>query len=88
VKTAYKKRFLKDANNLPEEIKESILDIVFKQIPEIENVQDINNLKKLSGFKNFYRIRYSGYRIGITVQQDRVVFLRVLHRKDIYKFFP
>ncbi len=88
MKAAYKKKFLKDANNLPDQIKKVILDIAFKQIPEIENIQDINNLKKLSGFKNFYRIRYSDYRIGIALQEDKVVFIRVLHRKDIYKFFP
>ncbi len=88
MKTAYKKRFLKDADNLPDQIKKDILDFAFKQIPEIENVQDINNLKKLSGFKNFYRIRYSDYRIGIVLQKDKIVFIRVLHRKDIYKFFP
>ncbi len=45
MKTAYKKRFLKDANNLPDQIKKDILDVAFKQIPEIENIQDINNLK-------------------------------------------
>jgi mRNA interferase RelE/StbE len=88
VKIAYKKKFLKDVNNLPDEVKSAILNIAFKQIPDVENIQDINNLKKLSGFKNFYRIRYSDYRIGITVQQDRIVFLRILHRKDIYKYFP
>ncbi len=88
MKIAYKKIFLKDVNKLPDQIKKAILDIAFKQIPEIENIQDINNLKKLSRFKNFYRIRYSDYRIGIAVQQDKIVFFRVLHRKDIYKFFP
>ena len=88
MKTAYKKNFLKDANNLPDQIKSAILDIAFRQIPDTENIQNINNLKKLSGFKNFYRIRYSDYRIGITIKHDKVVFLRVLHRKDIYKYFP
>ncbi len=88
MKTAYKKKFLKDANKLPDQIKSTILHIAFKQIPDTENIEDINSLKKLSGFKDFYRIRYSGYRIGIAVQQDKVVFFRVLHRKDIYKYFP
>ena len=88
MKTSYKKKFLKDVNKLPDQIKQGVLDIAFKQIPEIENIQDFSNLKKLSGFKNFYRIRYSDYRIGIAVQQDKIVFFRVLHRKDIYKFFP
>jgi len=88
VKTAYKNRFLKDAKKLPDKIKSAVLDIAFKQIPNLENIQDIGNLKKLSGFKDFYRIRYSDYRIGIIVRHDKVVFLRVLHRKDVYKYFP
>ena len=88
MKIAYKKKFLKDVNKLPAQIKKAILDIAFKQIPGIKDIQDFSNLKKLSGFKNFYRIRYSDYRIGIAVQQEKIIFFRVLHRKDIYKFFP
>ena len=88
MKIAYKKKFLKDVNKLPDHIKNGIMDIVFKQIPELENIHDFGGLKKLSGFKNFYRIRCSDYRIGIAIQQDKVIFFRVLHRKDIYKFFP
>ncbi len=88
MKTTYKKRFLKDVNSLPAQVKESILHIAFKQIPDAENIQEIKGLKKLSGYKDFYRIRHSDYRIGIFVKQDRVVFVRVLHRNDIYKYFP
>ena len=88
MKTVYKSRFLKDAEKLPDKIKSAVLEIAFKQVPNLENIQDIGNLKKLSGFKDFYRIRYSDYRIGIVARHDEVVFLRVLHRKDVYKYFP
>jgi hypothetical protein len=27
-------------------------------------------------------------RIGITIEDDLVTFVRVLHRKEIYRFFP
>jgi len=53
VKIAYKKKFLKDVNKLPDHIKNGIMDIAFKQILEIENIQDFSYLKKITGFKNF-----------------------------------
>ena len=60
----------------------------------IENVQAsgefsaIRGIRKLSGFKNFYRIRIADYRIGLLIKGDTVQFIRCLHRKDIYRYFP
>jgi mRNA interferase RelE/StbE len=28
------------------------------------------------------------YRIGIEVLEDEVIFVRMLHRRDIYRYFP
>lgn len=33
-------------------------------------------------------MRVGEFRIGITVKQDTVVFVRCLDRKEIYKYFP
>lgn len=53
-----------------------------------QNIADIQGIKKLKGYENFYRFRVRDYRLGFVVEDDRVVFLRYLHRKDIYKYFP
>jgi mRNA interferase RelE/StbE len=53
-----------------------------------ESLGEINNLKKMQGYESFYRIRLGDYRIGIEVFEDEIIFVRFLHRKDIYKFFP
>ncbi|MEH1829111.1 MAG: type II toxin-antitoxin system RelE/ParE family toxin [Nostoc sp.] len=45
------------------------------------------NLKKLQGYENAYRIRVGDYRIGIIFDGETVLFQRVLHRKDIYRYF-
>ena len=55
---------------------------------EPQNLKDIPNLKKLSGYKNVYRIRVGEYRIGLYVEEDTIVFARILPRKEIYRFFP
>lgn len=46
------------------------------------------NLKKMSGASGFYRIRMGDYRIGVAVEAGVVEFVRVLHRRDIYRYFP
>jgi len=48
----------------------------------------VSNLTKLSGSSGFYRIRVGDYRIGIAVEEDEVEFVRCLHRRDIYRYFP
>ena len=88
MKAVYKKRFLTDLNNLPAQVKEKIQEIVFYQIPKAEDIREIRGIRKLSGYQEFYRLRYSDYRIGISVKKDRMIFFRVMHRKDIYKYFP
>ncbi len=36
----------------------------------------------------YYRIRVGDYRIGVEVVGDEILFVRILHRKDIYRYFP
>ena len=43
----------------------------------------------MEGFTDFYRIRIGDYRVGIELENDNsVTFLKLKHRKDIYKYFP
>jgi mRNA interferase RelE/StbE len=53
------------------------------------SLNEIKNLKKLSGFKNYYRIKIGDYRIGFELIDKTIVrFIIFTHRKDIYKKFP
>ncbi|MBF0317925.1 MAG: type II toxin-antitoxin system RelE/ParE family toxin [Nitrospirae bacterium] len=45
-------------------------------------------ISKIKDQDGFYKIRVGDYRIGIFVDNDTVEFRRVLHRRDIYRFFP
>ena len=46
---------------------------------------EIQNLKKMEGHKNYYRIRIGNYRIGLKIINNTIYLIRFLHRKDIYK---
>lgn len=50
---------------------------------------DLPNIKKLTGFKNYYRIRIGEYRLGFEkIDEKTLRFILIAHRKDIYKLFP
>lgn len=80
--------FYKDLRNIKNK---DLLDRIREAIEYIEktqNLHDITNLKKLKGGSNYYRIRVGEYRIGLTIENDTVSFVRCLNRKEIYRYFP
>ena len=69
----------------------ALLEKVKQAIINAENaveVQHIPNIKKMVGFKTFYRIRVGDYRIGIELKKDTIWFITIADRKEIYKKFP
>ncbi len=61
---------------------------LIEQVESAATLDDISNLKKLKGGENYYRIRIGGYRCGLIVENDTVTFVRFLHRRDVYHYFP
>ncbi|MFH0924318.1 MAG: type II toxin-antitoxin system RelE/ParE family toxin [bacterium] len=85
----FKNTFLKDLEKLPKDIKEEVKTLVFRDIPKLPDISQIGSLKKIKGKETFYRIRTGDYRLGFEFKnKSTLVFYRVLHRKDIYRYFP
>ncbi|MEH2456818.1 type II toxin-antitoxin system RelE family toxin [Nostoc sp.] len=84
----FKKSFEKDLNNIRDEVLLKKIKAVIEEVENTENLADISNIKKLQADGNYYRIRIGDYRVGIAVSESVVLFLRVLHRKDVYRYFP
>jgi mRNA interferase RelE/StbE len=87
----YKESFLKDLSKIqPHKTRESIEKLVFEQIPSLENPFLYKGLEAMHGYRDFYKIRIRHFRIGIRIekQSQQVEFRRILHRKDIYRYFP
>ena len=64
-------------------IKEAI-----ERVEAAETLHEVPNLAKMSGSSGFYRIRVGDYRIGLVVEGEEVEFVRCLHRRDVYRYFP
>jgi len=72
-----------DSSQLKADIANAILNV-----ESVDNRRQINQLKKLKGYKQYYRIRIGNYRIGIKIEADTVIFVAIDHRKNIYRIFP
>ena len=84
----FRDSFLKDVKQIKEKrVKKKIAGVV-TDARAASSLSDIRNLKKMEGSEYYYRIRIGDYRIGIKLQNKTLVFLRCLHRKDIYRYFP
>ena len=88
MKTIFLESFERDIRKLKEiKIKSELLELI-DYIKESGSLTEIKNLKKIKGEKKFYRIRVGDYRLGIKIEGETVTFIRFLHRKDIYRYFP
>ena len=83
-----KRAFIKDIKAIQRETRERIEDFIFQVVPGVNSITELKNVKKISGYTNYYRIRFGDYRVGFEHRKDKIVFYRALHRKDIYRYFP
>ena len=85
----FDKSFEKSLDKIMDKALFNKIDKLIEQIEKVNSLSELLNIKKLSGFKNYYRIRIGDYRIGFEKINDSTIrFIVVAYRKDIYKIFP
>jgi mRNA-degrading endonuclease RelE of RelBE toxin-antitoxin system len=70
---------------------QNTLDKVYDVIENIKSsnsLHQVKNIKKLQGYPNAFRIRLGDFRLGLFCENDTVIFVRLLSRKDMYNKFP
>jgi mRNA interferase RelE/StbE len=82
------KVFVKELAKLPAKERLKVEKLVFEEVESYDSTAEIPNLKKLKGYRNYYKIRFGDYRAGLKLENNILYFERILHRKDIYKFYP
>ena len=88
MKVEFRKSFTKDLKNVADK---NVLKRVKEAIEAVENAEtltEISNRKKLKGEKNYFRLKLGDFRLGFALENDTIIFVRFLPRKDIYKYFP
>jgi len=88
VNDEFKSSFVKDLKKIKKKHLQSQIRELIEKVESTENMTELENVKKLSGSDVYYRIRLGDYRFGLKIENEIVCFVRFLHRKDIYRYFP
>lgn len=85
----YDQSFLKSVAKLKNAtIRKRLLKFI-ESAEQAHSVSELRGTKKLAGFKDYYRTRLGDYRLGfISTKHDRIRLIIILHRKEIYNYFP
>jgi mRNA interferase RelE/StbE len=88
VKVEFRDSFVKDLKSIKDK---SLLKRVAETVEAVEqadSLASVPNLKKLKGAGSYFRLRVGDYRVGVALENDAVIFVRFLNRKEVYKYFP
>lgn len=88
MKVTFRDSFAKDLKNVKEKGLLNRVREIIEAVEKSDSLADLASLKKLKGGGNYFRLRVGDYRIGMSLENDTVIFVRLLNRKDIYKYFP
>jgi mRNA interferase RelE/StbE len=78
VKTRFRASFTKDLQHIQDRAVLQHIREITERIEQARALDEVPNVKKLSDAGRAYRVRVDGI----------VTFVRALHRKDIYRYFP
>jgi mRNA-degrading endonuclease RelE of RelBE toxin-antitoxin system len=82
------KQFEKDTEKeLSQKMRLRLAEII-EELQKVSKPSEINNIKKLRGFKSAYRIKMGDYRIGFILEDNLIKLSRIMNRKEIYRYFP
>lgn len=88
MKVEYRKKFLKELSQLPLNPRLDVEVFIFEILPEASTLTAIGKVEKMKGYKNFFKVRFGNYRLGLQLVDDIVIVEIIAHRKEIYKLFP
>jgi mRNA interferase RelE/StbE len=88
VKIAFRDSFRRDLRAIRDKRLLRRVKEVIEAVETVDALALLPNLKSLKGTKNYFRLRVGDYRIGLAFEDETVIFVRFLNRKEIYRYFP
>ena len=84
----FKRRFLKELAKVPASPRKEVETFVFEKLPAAKTLSELENLEAMKGYHGFYKVRFGDWRLGLRFEKDTLSVERILHRKEIYRYFP
>ncbi len=86
--TAFRESFVRDLRRITDQRILARVQAVIEAVEAADSLSEVSHLKKLRSGGDCYRVRIGDYRIGLVSRGELATFVRCLHRKEIYRFFP
>lgn len=85
----FDKSFDKSLDKLKDKSVYPKIEKVISILEKTNSLIELPTIKKLSGYKVYYRYRLGDYRIGIEqISKNTIRLIIIAHRKDVYDVFP
>ncbi len=88
MKVEYTKKFLKQIAAVPSDVRSKIESFVFEELVSTSSIYEMGKVEKMKGYDGFYKVRFANYRLGLVIENEMITVKTVMHRREIYKFFP
>ena len=88
MKVEFNDSFLKDLKAVKNRSVLENVRSVIEAVEQADRLDNVTHLKKMRGSREYFRIRIGDFRVGIKLENDTIIFIRFLNRKDIYRYFP
>lgn len=88
MKVVFLRSFLKDIKKIKDPKIARKIEQLLIELQQVDSLDEIKDIKKMSGYSIAYRIKIGNYRLGMFKENGQVELARFLKREDIYKVFP
>jgi mRNA interferase RelE/StbE len=88
VKVEFRRTFEKDLKKINDKSLLVKIKSTVNSVEDAASLDDVANLKKLKGNEGYFRIRIGDYRLGLFLEGETILFVRVIHRREFYRYFP
>jgi len=88
MRVRFRRSFARDLKAIHDDALLDRVQHVIEAVEEARSLKEVTGVAKLAGTSEFYRVRVGEFRIGLAIEGDEVEFVRCLHRREIYRYFP
>ncbi len=84
----YEARFKRDLQNIRDKNLLKRVRQVIDDVKKADDLRGLTRLRKIKGYERYYRFKIGDHRIGVEITGNEMIFVRFLHRREVYRFFP
>lgn len=88
MRISFRRSFARDLKRIDDAATRRQIRHRIENIEAANKLADLADVRKLRASGNFYRVRVGDYRLGLALVGSQIEFVRCLHRREIYRFFP